>query len=247
MTSFIILGSGSPRRRELLQQLHQPFAVVLPANEVDETPHPHESPQQLVQRLSQIKGSAVAQTIANQPSIIQQTPIYHYKTEQVQFKQIEQLIIITADTTVAQGNDILNKPQDAISARRMLTQLRDNPHYVYSGVSLVSFTMKDGLFNKRPNQQITHLHESKVFLRPFTEAELSAYIESGDPFDKAGGYGIQNKSFAPVSHFEGCFASIMGFPLAQITNTLADWGLILPSLAPICEQHNHHPCCLQTS
>lgn len=82
-------------------------------------------------------------------------------------------------------------------------------------------------------------------MRPYTDAEIDAYIASGDPLDKAGAYGIQNKTFAPVERLEGCFANVMGLPLGELAALLEELGLSLPEVAPRCSRYTGHPCCQQ--
>lgn len=115
------------------------------------------------------------------------------------------------DTTVADGMEIMGKPVDAEDARRMLRQLRGKTHTVYTAVALHD---RDG----------GRLHEelciSSVPMRAYSDAEMEAYIQSGDPLDKAGAYAIQHPAFHPVENFRGCFASVMGLPLCHIERGL---------------------------
>jgi MAF protein len=214
----IILGSGSPRRRELLQLLALPFQVILPTEEVDETPLPHELPTDLVQRLSRLKNEAVAATLASQG---------HFAHE---------VIILTADTTVALDTIILNKPQDDTEARQMLTSLREQPHRVYTSMTI-------SRWQGQTLESATLLHTSNVWMRDYSAAEMEAYITSGEPFDKAGGYGIQHPTFAPVARFDGCFSSIMGLPLAQLATHLQALGFAIPPIQPHCQAYIHGTCC----
>jgi predicted house-cleaning NTP pyrophosphatase (Maf/HAM1 superfamily) len=87
------------------------------------------------------------------------------------------------------------------------------------------------------------LHQSQVWMRAYTETELAAYVATGSPLDKAGGYGIQDTPFAPVDHLNGCFASVMGFPLAELAAAVTDLGYALPDVAPVCRQLTASPCC----
>ena len=98
-----------------------------------------------------------------------------------------------------------------------------------------------------PNEPIfiTRLHYSQVTMRPYTDAEIDAYIVSGDPLDKAGAYGIQNSAFAPVAHLDGCFASVMGLPLGSLADAMSEIGLILPPVGPRCHAFTGHHCCQQ--
>jgi predicted house-cleaning NTP pyrophosphatase (Maf/HAM1 superfamily) len=84
-------------------------------------------------------------------------------------------------------------------------------------------------------------------MRPYTDAEIAAYVASGDPLDKAGAYGIQNKSFAPVARLEGCYASVMGLPLGELAAAFKELGLSLPAGASRCSLYTSNPCCLDNS
>ncbi len=254
-----ILASGSPRRRELLQILGLPFTVLLPTSDtdnktdvsgagIDETSLPGESPPDLVQRLSRAKAQAV---IARLPSTIPPEAISVTNSAGT-----HTAIIIAADTIVVSAGKILGKPATPSQARQMLKQLRQQkPHHVYSGLTVGVWTrqVNSGEVTRSNDLQpqtpapplITRLHQSKVWMRPYTDAEIEAYVASGDPLDKAGAYAIQNKTFAPVEHLEGCFASVIGLPLGELTATLGEIGLSLPAISPLCTQYTGHPCCQQ--
>ena len=84
-------------------------------------------------------------------------------------------------------------------------------------------------------------------MRAYSEAEIAAYVASGDPLDKAGAYGIQHKTFAPAERLEGCFASVMGLPLGELAAALAEIGLPAPPIGPLCAAYTGAPCCQATS
>ena len=255
----IILASSSPRRQELLQILGLSFRVITPAapsvtgdrpTAVDETPLPGETPAALVQRLSHLKAEAVAAKLKRLDSSLSssensfvgqafQPVLSTQSVESLLHKLVtatDQLFIIAADTEVALGSQILGKPGNAAAATAMLTALRRQPHHVYSGLTVARLAGADLTF-------VTRLHQSTVWMRPYTDAEIAAYVASGDPLDKAGGYGIQNKSFAPVARLEGCFASVMGLPLGELAAACRELGLQFPPIAPSCSRYTGHPCC----
>lgn len=230
----IILASSSPRRRELLGSLGLSFNVITPAissgsqtspTAVDETPLPGESPPDLVQRLSRLKAEAVA---ANLEQLAPSLP--------APFTQHSPIFIIAADTEVALGTQILGKPGSPAAATAMLKALRQPAHHVYSGLTVARCFRGELTF-------VTRLHQSTVWMRPYSDAEIAAYVASGDPLDKAGAYGIQNQSFAPVARREGCFASIMGLPLGELAIALSQLGFSLPPVAPPCTRYTGSPCC----
>jgi septum formation protein len=227
----IILASNSPRRQELLKILGLSFLVLPPLTQsagegvagVDETPLPGETPAALVQRLSRLKAEAVA---ANLSAPVPTLPI----------SEIGQIIIIAADTEVALADEILGKPGNAAEATQMLQQLRQQSHQVYSGLTVV-------LLSGQKSRFTTRLHQSTVWMRPYSDAEIAAYVASGDPLDKAGAYGIQNKVFAPVERLDGCFASVMGLPLGELAAAFREIGSSLPEVGPPCTGYTGYPCC----
>jgi MAF protein len=142
-------------------------------------------------------------------------------------------VILAADTIVLHAGHILGKPQDKQHAREMLLALRGRVHQVATAICLI--THEDEIFQD--------LCISSVHMRTYNDDEIQAYVDSGDPLDKAGGYAIQNKSFDPVTQFSGCFASVMGFPLCYIERNLRkiDGYNCLP-VAEICQQNLHYAC-----
>jgi len=223
---LLILASTSPRRRELLPAIGLSFIAVSPGSngqEVDETPLPNESPAKLVQRLSRLKAETVAHNLsAFLPQLNPQ------KTH----------IVIAADTVVALDNQILGKPADPTEATHMLKQLRQQPHQVYSGVTVAHIPHPDD-----SPHFLTRLHQSNVSMRPYTNDEIAAYVAGGSPLDKAGAYGIQDQPFAPVARLKGCFASVMGLPLAELADMLCQFDISLDDIADRCAKHTGVPCC----
>ena len=114
-------------------------------------------------------------------------------------------LIIAADTIVLDGGALLGKPLDAGDARRMLRRLRGRAHEV-----VTAFTLK--VAGDRP-QVITGHARTVAHMRDYSDAELEAYINSGDPLDKAGAYAIQNEDFRPVARIEGSYTNVVGLPL----------------------------------
>lgn len=143
-------------------------------------------------------------------------------------------LIVAADTVVVWRGRILGKPAGDNEARLILRRLRAEPHRVYSGL-----TVQDAASGRR----VTRLNETRVWMRPYSDAEIDAYVASGDPLDKAGAYGIQHRGFRPVARIEGCFASVMGLPLADLAAALAEFGLTLSGLGQRCAAYTRHACC----
>lgn len=203
-----ILASNSPRRKELLGLFGQPIAV-FPAD-IDETEFHGESPGDYVKRLA------------------------HSKAEVVSTKFPDATLIIAADTTVADQDEILGKPVDAEDASRMLTQLRGKNHQVYTAISLVV---------PSKNLWVEELCLTLVPMREYSDEEMDAYIASGDPMDKAGAYAIQHRGFHPVEAFSGCFASVMGFPLCHLARAITQIGLMPDIKIDLaCQRYLQYDC-----
>ena len=124
-------------------------------------------------------------------------------------------LIIAADTTVADGTDILGKPVDEQQAVEMLTRLRGHQHQVYTAVALLRAA--DGAL-------LLDACVTDVPMRDYTPQEIAAYVATGDPLDKAGAYAIQHAGFHPVEHLEGCYANVVGLPLCHLRRSAAAAG-----------------------
>lgn len=143
-------------------------------------------------------------------------------------------IIIGADTTVVIEGDILGKPAHAEEARAMLARLRGRVHQVYTGIA--ALRLSDGLL-------LSEVVVTDVPMRAYSDEEMERYIQSGDPLDKAGAYGIQNPDFQPVENMQGCYASVMGLPLCSLARLLAKLGLALrPETAENCQAALAYAC-----
>ncbi|MCC6168729.1 MAG: septum formation protein Maf [Caldilineaceae bacterium] len=143
-------------------------------------------------------------------------------------------VIVAADTVVALGDLLLGKPEDDADAWRMLDLLRDGPHQVHSAVSVLD--TGDGSVR-------TQVNSTTVVMRPYTDAEIDAYIAGGDPMDKAGAYAIQHPGFAPAAAVAGCLSGVMGLPLGALADLLREVGIDLPPVAPVCQRQTSFRCC----
>lgn len=132
----------------------------------------------------------------------------------VESKVPSETLVIGADTSVVLGEEILGKPADEADARDMLMALRGRSHRVVTGVTVV-----------RKSFLASMVASSDVAMRAYTDAEIEAYIESGEPFDKAGGYAIQDDRFAPVSALNGCYLNVVGFPLCEVMRMISKVGV----------------------
>ena len=142
--------------------------------------------------------------------------------------------ILAADTTVADENDMLGKPRDAAEARYMLSRLRGHTHQVYTAI-VVLHTSEDRIYND--------LAVTEVPMRSYSDAEIEAYIQTGDPFDKAGSYAIQHAGFHPVSALSGCYANVVGLPLCHLSRTLEKFKLQPKrDVAHACQTELNYQC-----
>ena len=134
------------------------------------------------------------------------------KAEEIAAAQTEDCIIIGADTVVARGEKIMGKPKDAADAKQMLRSIADDCHQVYTGVTLIRT-------GAHP-QSVTFQEKTDVFLYPISDAELDAYIASGDPMDKAGAYGIQGDFAIYVKRIAGDYYNVVGLPIGRVYQEL---------------------------
>ena len=209
----LILASGSPRRHELLTRAQLDFTVM--SVDINETPHVGEAPKDYIERMVATKAEAALQQLNKELN-------KNLKNNQTDL--LESIIILTADTigVLADGKTVLVKPDNRKDAYRMWQQMSDNVHEVWTAVQAtqvsLSFKAANDL-NHEPvlqvvnQQQITERTEV-TFIALSTEM-MSDYWESGEPADKAGGYGIQGLGAAWVSRINGSYTNVVGLPLAQ--------------------------------
>lgn len=124
-------------------------------------------------------------------------------------------LVIGSDTVVALDGRLLGKPADAAEARAMLDGLRGRSHEVVTGVALIG---PGGL-------EPVAYSRTAVVMREYAEGERDEFIARGEPFDKAGGYAIQDVAFHPVARIEGCACGVMGLPLWTLARLLRDAGV----------------------
>ena len=194
----IILASQSPRRRELLAQIGVPFTVEV--SDTDENVSGTE-PAVIVQELARRKALAVAS---------------HHAGEAV--------YVIGADTIVVYEGEILGKPKDPADARRMLRELSGNAHQVYTGVCVAEVPGDEGgcgedrasQGGRRSVRETAFAERTDVFVAPLTDAEIDAYIATGEPFDKAGSYGIQGVFARHIEKIEGDYTNVVGLPVGRL-------------------------------
>jgi MAF protein len=143
-------------------------------------------------------------------------------------------VIVGSDTVVVIDGDVLGKPASAQEARQMLERLRGTTHQVYTGIAVLRVADE----NLWSDVILTN-----VPMRSYSNDEIERYIQSGDPMDKAGAYGIQNSEFQPVASMEGCYASVMGLPLCSLGNLLRQIKIDpLEDLARNCQLTINYQC-----
>ena len=124
-------------------------------------------------------------------------------------------IIIAADTLVFIGDEVLSKPESPQEAFDMLQKLQGITHTVYTGVALIDVATGNSHVFAEP---------ANVTFRPLSDDEILAYIATGEPFDKAGAYGIQEKGATLVDRINGDFYTVMGLPISKVCTALGDMG-----------------------
>jgi MAF protein len=143
-------------------------------------------------------------------------------------------IVIGSDTSVIDGNEVLGKPKDAQDAIRMLKQLRGRTHQVYTGVAM--YRLSD-------QHMSTELSITNVPMREYGDDEISAYVDTGDPLDKAGAYAIQHPDFQPVHSMSGCYAGVMGLPMCHVVRALEKFGVQAQADVPAaCQSLLNYQC-----
>ena len=134
------------------------------------------------------------------------------KAKEIADMQTEDCIIIGADTIVAKGDTIMGKPKDEADAFRMLDMISDDCHQVYTGVTIIR--------TGEQAETLTFAEKTDVYLYPISEKDIRAYIESGDPMDKAGAYGIQGDFAVHVKGIQGDYYNVVGLPIGRVYQAL---------------------------
>ena len=198
MVDFIYLASQSPRRRQLLDQLGVRHELLLADSAEDaealEAVHENEAPAQYVQRVTALKLDAALARLAR--------------------RNLPPAPVLCADTTVALGQTLFGKPDDAVHAGRMLSALAGRSHQVLTAVAV-----QQGL------QRFEAVSASQVSFQAMTAGQIKAYVDSGEPLGKAGAYAIQGKIAMHITRIDGSYSGIMGLPLWETASLLRAAGL----------------------
>jgi MAF protein len=156
------------------------------------------------------------------PALSPQNLVQHLarqKGENVAARTDGDVLVIAADTVVTLGSRILGKPRDRTDAIAMLASLSGRVHSVFTGVCMFG-----------QGKIVVDSEETLVHMRPLSETEIAAYVDSGEPMDKAGAYGIQGRASLFIPRIEGDYFNVMGFPVCRIGQMLAaHFGLSLSS------------------
>lgn len=210
----LVLASASPRRRELLSQIGLEFTVMPSTKE--ENAKTTEAGA-LVQELSrqkavdiweQLSGDQGQNPDADQEQISEET-----QEPNLNGKRQPELLVIGADTVVCCEGKILGKPHSREAAAEMLTALQGRSHEVYTGVTLYS-----------QSETVTFFECTQVEFYPMTEVEISEYIDSKEPMDKAGAYGIQGLGARFVKGIRGDYNNAVGLPVGRLYQELKSHG-----------------------
>lgn len=199
----LILASQSPRRKELLKMIEPDFEIKVSNCEEKIT---SSEPKQVTMELAEQKAIAVATELNRQKK--------NDKQMEISVKDEDSFIVIGADTVVASDTEILGKPKDKDDARRMINKISGAIHQVYTGVALV--LVKGGnvklidVFSEKTDVEVAHM----------SSQEIEEYISGTEPYDKAGGYGIQGTFGKYVTGIKGDYNNVVGLPVCRLYNAL---------------------------
>ena len=197
----IILASNSSRRKNLLAMLNVPFTVIESGvdERVEEANYMQKgvehTPYEWVKAIAAIKAETVGRNVSGDK------------------------IIIAADTIVTYMGKIVHRPFEKAQAVEMLKMLSGHKHTVYTGLA-VMYKNENG--NYRLNKSVT---STDVYMRELTDKEIEDYVDTKEPYDKAGGYGIQGKGSLLIDHIDGDYFNVVGLPLVQLYTELSENGV----------------------
>lgn len=195
ITIRIVLASSSPRRSQLLSQVGLDFEVIEP--DIDETNGLDLEASRLVEFLAYEKAHFVAKKISNN------------------LKEDEKCLVIGADTIVKKEK-ILGKPQNSEEAFQMLKYIQSSWHKVLTGVAVIDASTMNG---------ISDFEVTDVKMKELSDSTIKAYIETKEPLDKAGAYGIQGIGSIFIEKINGCYFNVVGLPLAKLDTLLKKFGV----------------------
>ena len=191
----IVLASSSPRRSQLLTQIGLKFDVIEP--DIDETDGINLEASQLVKFLAYEKAHFVAKNISKN------------------LQSNEKCLVIGADTIV-EKEKILGKPKNSKEAFEMLKYIQGSWHKVMTGIAVIDVATMKG---------ISDFEITDVKMKELTDSTIKAYIDTKEPLDKAGAYGIQGLGSIFVEKINGCYFNVVGLPLAKLDTLLRKFGV----------------------
>ena len=193
MKNFVYLASQSPRRRQLLEQIGVRYELLLP------TPDEDAEALEMV-----LPGEAPLSYVKRVTQLKLEAAMLRLKT-----RNLPKGPVLCADTTVALGREILGKPDNAQDALRILKKLSGNTHRVLTAVAI-----------GEGKRRVSSVSISSVTFASMTNAEMKAYVASGEPMGKAGAYGVQGLAAAHIAVIKGSYTGIMGLPLFETADLL---------------------------
>lgn len=235
----LILGSQSPRRRELLERMGLQFQVL--TAEIDETKYVTDDPETTVLRICEAKAAAVASKMQNAACKMQNEGAGNAGERILRFAQNDgagaqsvrplEALILASDTIVVLDGKIMGKPHDEAEARAMLASLSGREHAVYTAFCLLPVEMQHAAGSMQ--KAVCHCEKTYVKFRALTAEEIAAYVSTGEPMDKAGAYGIQNLGAMLVESIRGDYFTVMGLPVCRLAQALKQFGM-----DPLLKQEN---------
>lgn len=196
----IILASASPRRSELLKQIGLDFTVM--PSDVEENPV-SVLPQDIVIELSKKKAENIWR-----------------KVRKINETDRKNVVVLSADTVVSIEGEILGKPKDKADAERMLGLLAGKEHQVYTGVTMI-------WINEKGRREAYSFYVcTGVLMYRMGREEIREYVESGEPMDKAGAYGVQGKAAAYIKAVRGEYSNVVGLPVGRLYQEMKAWDLL---------------------
>ena len=198
MVNFIYLASQSPRRRQLLEQLGVKYELLLPDKSED------------AEALESMRSNEAPAAYVRR---VTELKLDSAVARLVQ-RQLPSAPILCADTTVALGRSIYGKPEDAKDANRMLHELSGVTHRVLTAIAI-----------QQDRQRFQALSTSRVSFDAMTDAQIQAYVATGEPMGKAGAYAIQGRVAMHINRIHGSYSGIMGLPLWETASLLQAAGI----------------------
>lgn len=197
MSTFVYLASQSPRRRQLLEQLGVSYVLLLPEPDED--------------------AEALELALSNEPPVKYVQRVTQLKLDAALARRTRRSLpaapVLCSDTTVALGRAIFGKPVDACDAVCMLQGLAGQTHTVLTAVAVGS-----------GRKRLADVSRSRVTFAAMSAAQIKDYVASGEPFGKAGAYGVQGRAAGYISKISGSYSGIMGLPLFETAQLLRSFG-----------------------